>query len=129
MIKQIAFFFLTSLMIIYGLIFTLKHFGWPSITERKNKTIRALRAGFSSAGLVVGLMLMYFYWTSPEAFWSQWTLATAIGTFFFFVIPIFGVMTVASFIQFSVWEKTQSIMTVRIRKIIDDSTKGDKKVK
>jgi len=129
MIKQIAFFFVTSLMILYGLVFTLKHFGWPSITERKNKIIRALRTGFSSTALVVSLMLMYFYWSSPDAFWSQWTLAKAIGAFFFFVIPILGVLTIASFIQFSVWEKTQFIMTSRLRKIIDDSTKDDKKVK
>jgi hypothetical protein len=116
-------------MIIYGLVFTLKHFGWPSDTERKNKIIRAVRTGFSSTALGVGLMLMYFYWTSPETFWSQLTLATSIGAFFFLVIPIFGVMTVASYIQFSVWEKTQSTMTSRLKKIIDDSNKDDKKIK
>lgn len=126
MTKQIAFFLVTGSIVLYGLVFTLKHFGWPSITERKNKIIRAVRTGFSSTALAVGLMLMYFYWSSPEAFWSQWTLATAIGTFFFVVIPILGVLTIASFIQFSVWEKTQSIMTSRLRKIIDDSTKNNK---
>ncbi len=127
MIKQTAFFFVTSLMIVYGLVFTLKYFGWPSINERKNKVTRAIRAGFSSTVLLVGLMLMYFYWTSPQVFWSQWTLATAISGLFFFAIPIFVVMTVASFIQFFAWEKTQSMMTGRLKKIISDSAKDDKK--
>jgi len=116
-------------MVIYGLVFTIKHFGWPSVRERKNKVLRAIRTGLSSTILVVGVMLLYFYWNSAEVFWSQWTLATTVSAFFFFVLPILGVMIVAAYIQFSVWEKTQSIMTDRLRRIVSDSSQDDKRTK
>jgi hypothetical protein len=112
-------------MIIYGLVFTLRYFGWPSVAERKNKIMRAIRTGFSSTALMIGLILMYFYWSSPATFWSQWTLSTFIGAVFFFVAPIFVLMTVTSFIQFSVLEKTQLMMTDRLRKIIGNSTRDE----
>ena len=129
MIKQIIFLLVTSLVILYGLIFTFKYFGWPSMADRQNKMMRAIRTGFSSTLLVIGLMLMYFYWTAADAFWNQWTMTTIIGAFFFFVIPVFCVMTISSFVQFSVWEKTQSMMTGRLRKLVNDSAKDDHKTK
>ena len=129
MIKQTIFLIVTSLAVIYGLVFTLKYFGWPSISDRKNKIMRAIRTGFSSTVLIIGLMLMYFYWSQPEAFWSQWTVATIIGAFLFFVIPIYCAMTIGSYVQFSIWEKTQPIMTDRLRKIVEDTTKDDNKTK
>ena len=129
MIKQTIFLFVITIMIIYGLVFTLKYFGWPSIAERENRFIRSLKTGLSSTILVIGLMLIYSYSSSAETFWSQWTIRTFIGAVLFFVIPIFGILTAGSFVQFSVLEKTQSIMSERLRKIVSDSTKDDKKPK
>src|SRR5687768_14212200 len=101
MIRQVAFLIMTSSMIIYGLLYTIKCFGWPSAIERKNKVLRAVRTGFSSTLLSVGLLLMHFYWISPETLWRQWTVSTIIGLMFFVVIPLFFIMIIASFIQFS----------------------------
>lgn len=129
MIRQIVFLFVTSLMIIYGVVSTLRYFGWPSASDRKNKMMRAIKTGTSSTVLMIGLMLVYFYWASPETFWNQWTFATFLAAVLFFVIPVFGLMTVTSYVQFSVLEKTQSIMTNRLRKIVGDSSKEEKRIK
>jgi hypothetical protein len=91
--------------------------------------VRAIKTGTSSTVLMIGLMLVYFYWASPETFWNQWTFATFLAAVLFFVIPVFGLMTVTSYVQFSVLEKTQSVMTNRLRKIVGDSSKEEKRIK
>src|SRR5688572_400635 len=126
MIRQVAFLIITSSMIIYGLLYTIKWVGWPSAIERKNKVLRAVRTGFSSTLLSISLLLMYLYWTSPETFWRQWTVSTIIGSMFFVVIPLFFIMIIASFIRFSSWERMESMMTNRLRKIVESKTKNDK---
>jgi hypothetical protein len=99
----------------------MKYFGWPSMAERKNKTVRSLRTGLSSSALVLGLFLFYFYWTSPGSFFNQWTINTTIGGFIFCAVPLFLVLTVFSFVQFSALEKMQSGMTTKLGKIKDVS--------
>lgn len=128
MIRQTLFLLVMMLMMIYGLVFTLRYFGWPTIAERKNRIGRAIKTGFSSTVLAVGLILVYFYWSSPETFWNQWTPATFIGAVLFFVIPIFGLMTVTSFIQFAMLDKTRSLMTNRLRKITAKSANDNEKL-
>ncbi len=127
MIKETAFLFVTGLMVIYGLVFTFKHSGWPSIAERQNKIIRAIKTGFSGTIFLVGFMLIYFYWTSPKTIFDQWTLANTLGSFICVVIPLLATLIAGSFVQFSAWEKTQFIMANRLRKIINNSTREHKK--
>jgi hypothetical protein len=126
MTNQTIFLLAAISMILYGSIFTMKYFGWPSENERKNKLIRSLRTGLSSTALLVGSFLLYFYWTSPEEFSNQWTTNTIIGGFLFCIAPMLAVLTVFSFIQFSALEKMQSGFTTRLREIKDEST-ADKK--
>lgn len=109
-------------MILYGSIFTMKYFGWPSETERKNKLIRSFRTGLSSTALVIGIFLLYFYWTSPEMFFNQLTTNTMIGGFLFCIAPMLVVLTIFSFVQFSALEKMQSGLTTRLREMKDEST-------
>jgi hypothetical protein len=127
MIRPMTFLVLTSLAAICGLVFTLKYFGWPSVAERKNKVVRAIKAGFSTTVFTISLIFMYFYWTTPGEFFNQWTLVTVLGALFFLVIPIFFLITIGAFIQFSVWEKTNSIMMDKLKKIVDDSRKESNK--
>lgn len=122
MTNQTIFLLAAVSMILYGSIFTMKYFGWPSENERKNKLIRSLRTGLSSTALLVGSFLLYFYWTSPEEFSNQWTTNTIIGGFLFCIAPMLVVLTIFSFVQFSALEKMQSGLTTRLREMKDEST-------
>jgi hypothetical protein len=125
MIKQAIFFLVAGAMTIYGLVFTFKYSGWPSATERQNKVLRAIKAGFSSTVMAVGLLLLYFDWTSPETFLTQWTFSSIVGAIII-VIPLFLIMTVGSFVPFSSWEWTEIGVANWLRKIIDRKRKNDK---
>jgi uncharacterized membrane protein len=123
MIQQAIIFLVAGAMTIYGVVFTFKYSGWPSAMERQNKALRAVKTGFSSTVMVVGLLLLYFDRTAPETFLTQWTFSSIAGAILL-VIPLFLIMTAGSFVQFSSWKETR--MTNQLRKMMRHSTKNNK---
>jgi hypothetical protein len=120
--RQFMFFSIVGLMILFGILITLRQFGWPSDAERKNKIKRSLKSGFGGMMLGIGLILLVFYWTSPETFWVELSFTSVISLVFFFVIPVFVLLVIASYLQYSALERLESRWKSRLKQIIGSKT-------
>ena len=105
-----------------GAFITTKVGGWPSEAEKKNKGVRALKTSLGGTMLGISLVLLIFYHTSPNTFWSQWSLLSVIGSIFNCVLPVFVLLTIGAYIQYTAWEKTESLMTKQLDKIVKSKT-------
>jgi hypothetical protein len=105
-----------------GAFITSKAAGWPSESEKKNKGVRALKTSLGGTMLGIGLVLLIFYHTSPNTFWSQWSFLSVIGSILNCVLPVFVLLTIGAYIQHTAWEKTESLMTKQLDKIVKSKT-------
>ena len=111
-----------SVPVLVGALIISKSAGWPSEAEKKNKGLRALKTSLGGTMLVIGLGLLFFYHTSPDTFWSQWSLLAVIGSIFNCVFPAFVLFTIGAYIQYTAWEKTEALMTKQLDKIVKSKT-------
>lgn len=122
MLNNIIPYIIFSVPVVVGALIMSKSSGWPSAAEKKNKGLRALKTSLGGTMFGIGLALLFFYHISPATFWSQWSLLAVIGSIFNCVLPIFVLLTIGAYIQYTAWEKTESLMTRQLDKILKSET-------
>jgi len=120
--KEIVLYILLGAIVILGVVIIFKEVGWPSEEEQKNKGGRSIKAGFGGTMLCIGMLLFIFYRTSPNTFWDKWSFLSIIGFVFYFMVPLFVILTIGSYIQFSSWEKIQPLMNKELQRIVKSKT-------
>jgi hypothetical protein len=105
-----------------GAFITSKAAGWPSEAEKKNKGVRSIKTSVGGTVLVISVVLLILYHTSPHTFWSKWSLLTVIGSVFNCVLPVFVLLTIGAYIQYIAWEKTESLMNKQLEKVLKSKT-------
>ena len=111
-----------SVPVLVGALIMSKPAGWPSEAEKKNKGLRALKTSLGGTMFVIGLALLFFYHISPDTFLSEWSWLAVIGSIFNCVLPAFVLFTIAAYVQYTTWEKTESLMTRQLDKILKSET-------
>lgn len=122
MMNNIIPYIIFSVPALVGAFITSKAAGWPSEAEKKNKGVRAVKTSLGGTMLVMGLVLLMFYHISPDTFWSEWSLLAVIGSIFNCLLPAFVLFTIGAYIQYTAWEKTESLMIKQLHKIVKSKT-------
>ena len=84
----IIFYISIGLAEVLGLFLLTKSFFYPSQSQKGSLIKRSIISGIGGTLLVIGLMLLNFYNTSPINFWSEWSIPKFIGFSFFCGVPI-----------------------------------------
>jgi cytochrome c-type biogenesis protein CcmH/NrfG len=116
--EAIAFYAVTSLSAISGLILMATAAGWPSPAERKDMLRRSLKNSAGAVLTLVGLVPLISVGKSPSGFLDAFGWSAPIATVILIIIPFFLLMVVGSYVQFTAWEKGQLAMRQRTRKIL-----------
>ena len=116
-----------SVPALVGAFMTIKVGGWPSEAEKRNKGLRSIKTSLGGTMMVIGLWLLMFYHMSPDTLLREWSLLAVIGSIFYFVLPIFVLLTIGAYIQYTAWEKTESLMTRQLDKILKSETERKNK--
>ena len=111
------FLLILGILVLTGLVITLRTGGWPTEIEKTNHIMRAVKSAFGGVLLGVGTILFLFYRTSPNEFWKEWAVINSLTFIFCFAMPIFGLLVIGFFVQYSTWGKTESFLKDRLRNI------------
>jgi len=125
--NNIISYFIFGVPALVGAFMTIKVGGWPSEAEKRNKGLRSIKASLGGTMMVIGLALLFFYHTSPDTFLSEWSLLAVIGSIFNCGLPMFVLLAIGAYIQFTTWEKTEPLMTRQLDKILKSETERKNK--